>query len=321
MIVAKKKAVGPSVDELVQQALVTLATAEGPVRLTGKGDPPALFANAIGANKEPVARLLDTNTPLVAATGPEKNAPLRLTLTGLKQVLPHLPPEKVGVAAKPVAASLPAVERAIFLNEMVSQSPAAAGELLPLYEEAVAAEKAAAEARATAAAKQREQEEAIQAAIRRWLDLSTQRKKQRVDALLQALEAEGAEAPTPIVVVAQQPAPQSEVPHRPTLPVLHPETEEDRTFRRQMARRLVSAWIDGWDEKKTEARQLLETAIWNVTGFRQIGEAGQQVTFDGTQHEGPAGMFPGDQARVIRPGWALEEEDREIIIAKAVVGT
>ena len=317
----KKKAAGPSVDELVQQALVTLATSEAPVRLTGKGDPPALFANATGANKEPVARLLGSPSPLVVPVGPEKNAPVRLTREGLKQVLPHLPPEKVGGAAKPVAASMPAGERAAFLNEMVSQSPAAAGELLPLYEEAVAAEKAEAEARAVAAAKLREQEEAIQATIRRWLDLSTQRKKQRIDALLRELEAEGAEAPKPVPVAHPEPAPRPEVPHRPTLPVLHPETAEDRTFRRQMARRLVSAWIDGWDEKKTEARQLLETAIWNVTGFRQIGEAGQQVTFDGALHEGPAGLFPGDQARVVRPGWALEDEDREIIIAKAVVGS
>ena len=311
---AKKKATGPSVDGLVSQALVKLATSDGPLRLTGKGDPPALFASGTGANKEAIDRLQSETNPLVKAEGTGKSPPVRLTAAGFRLVLTQLPEDKVGSAAKGVSADLPVAERADFLNEIVGRTPAAAAELLPLYEEAVAAEKADAEARRVAAAQKREREEATQAALRRWLELSGQRKQHRIDALLKELEAEGAKAPDPIL-------PPPPVVERPKPAPIAPETAEDHTFQRQVARRLVSTWIDSWEENKPDARQLLETAIWNVTGFHPIGEVGQKVAFDGERHEGPAGVFTGDPVRIVRPGWTLEEDERVYVVAKAVVTT
>ncbi len=309
------KKTGPSVDELVSQALVKLATTDGPVRLTGKGDPPSLFTSAAGTNKEAIERLQSGQDPLVKTEGTGKSLSVRLSATGFRLALTHLPEDKVGLAAKGVSANLPVAERAEFLNEIVGRTPAAAAELLPLYEEAVAAEKAEADARRVAAAQKREQEEATHAALRRWLELSAQRKQHRIDALLKELEAEGAEVPEP------KPLPPPAEVARPKLASLTPETAEDHTFQRQVARRLVSTWIDSWEENKPDARQLLETAIWNVTGFHPIGEVGQKVVFDGERHEGPAGVFTGDSVRVVRPGWTLEEDERVYVVAKAVVAT
>src|SRR5437868_5257909 len=160
-----KKAAGPSVEELVTRALVTVATADGPVRMSGKGDHPAVFPTTAGGNKDAITRLKYADPPLVTLSGKGKTETIELTAAGFQQVLPHLPEEKVGGLAKGLAAELPPAARVEFLNEIVRRTPPAATELLPVLEEAVAAEKAEAEARAAAAAKRREQEEATRQAV------------------------------------------------------------------------------------------------------------------------------------------------------------
>jgi hypothetical protein len=312
MAAKTKKAAGPSVEEQVSQALVKVATSDVPLRLAGKGDHPPLFAKASTAT----ARLQDEADPLVTVVGTGKAAHVKLTAAGFRQALPHLPEEQVGAAAKELAAGLPAAARVEFLNEIIGRTPAAAAELLPLYEEAVAAEKVEAEARIATAAKRREREEATRQALARWLEVTAQRQRQRVDALRRELEAEGEKAPPPASATHT-----AEVqPSRSPVSQLTPETAEDRDFRRQVARRLVSSWLDTWEMNKPDARQFLETAIWNLSGFRLVGEPGEQATFDGALHEGPAGVFTGDAVRVVRPGWVLEEDDgREYRILKALV--
>jgi hypothetical protein len=311
-----KKAAGPSVEELVTRALVDVATADGPRRMSGKGDHPAVFTTTAGGNKEAIARLKDADPPLVTISGKGKTETVRLTASGFREALPHIPEDKVGGVAKGLAAELPPAARVEFLNEIVRRTPAAAAELLVVLEEAAAVEKAEAEARAAAAAKRREAEEATRKAVARWLSLLEQRQQQRIEALTQELLAEGGKVPE---LAPARRTPEPEPTREPAAPLL-PETAEDTTFRRQVARRLVSSWLEAVEAKKDEARQYLETAIWNMTGFRQVGEAGQHVVFDGAQHDGPAGMFPGDRVRVVRPGWVLEEEDgREYPVLKAVV--
>jgi hypothetical protein len=312
--IAAKKASGPSADELVTKALLTLAAADGPVRLSGKGDPPALFPSATKASKDALARLQDEGHPLLVVVGSGKTATVRLTAAGFRHVLPHLPEETVGGSAKALAAELPPGERVEFLNEVVRRTPPAAPELLPVLEEAVAAEKAEAEARAASAARRRQAEEATRQALDRWNRLLAERQAHRVAALRRELEAEGE---TVGEHVGASPTPQ--VP-TPAAPLPRPESAEDVGFRRQVARRLVSSWLEAVEGRKEEARRFLETAIGNVSGLRQVGEPGERVTFDGAYHEGGAGLFTGTPVRVVRPGWVLEEEDdREYPVLKALV--
>jgi hypothetical protein len=308
-----KKAPGPSVDELVTKALVTLATADGPVRLSGKGDPPALFPSAAGTNKEAIARLKDESNSLLAVIGSGNTATVRLTAAGFRHVLPHLPEEKVGGAAKALASELPAGERVEFLNEVVRRTPVAAAELLPMLEEAVAAEKAETEAKVAAAARRRQAEEATRKAIERWNQLLAERQAQRVAALRKQLEAEGE---TVEEVVRDIP-----LPRVPTsaAPLPRPESAEDVGFRRQVARRLVSAWLESLRLGKPEGRRFLEVAMGNIDGLEPIAEEGQVLSFNGRYHRAETGVPTGSQVRVIRPGWKLVEDGGEYVVEQALV--
>lgn len=136
---AKKAAV--NTDELVKQALVSLATAETPMRLVGKGDHPPLLAGTPAANKDVLARLKDDAAPLIAESGTAKKATVSLTAAGFALVAGAIPEEKVGPAARAIAKALPLAERVAFLQEIVRRTPPAAAELLPVIEAAAAEEK------------------------------------------------------------------------------------------------------------------------------------------------------------------------------------
>lgn len=308
-----KAAAGPSVEELVSGALVAIAIAEAPVRLAGKGEHPAIFSSTSGANKDALAKLKEADPPLVEVAGKGKAETVRLTAAGFQHVLPQLPEEKVGDSAKALAGDLPAAARAEFLDDIVKRSPAAAAALLPMLEEAIAAEKAEQEAKLAAVTKRREAEEATRKALEQWLALQQLQREQRLNALTRELLAEGGKVPE-----MPQPAPAPEGNHKPA--VLKPASADDAAFRRQVARRLVSSWLEAVEANKAEAKQYLETAIWNVSGFKPVGEAGEQVAFDGALHESDDGVSTGSPVRVERPGWLLEEEDgRDYLVLPARV--
>jgi hypothetical protein len=64
----------------------------------------------------------------------------------------------------------------------------------------------------------------------------------------------------------------------------------------------------------------MESALWNVKGFRLIGEPGQRTSFDGRYHDGDPGLFTNDPVQVARPGWVLDEADGgEYVVLKARV--
>jgi hypothetical protein len=308
-----KKASGPSVDEVVRDALLKVATSEIPLRPSGKGDHPALFASTRGANKEALSRCVDEAEPLLAVVGSGKAATVRLTAAGFRHVLPHLPEEKVGGSAKAIAAELPPGERVEFLNEVVRRTPQAAPELLPVLEEAVAAEKAETEARVAAAARRRESDEATRQAVERWNRLLTERQQQRVAALRRELEAEGE---TVEGHVGTSPPPRASA---PAVPLPRPETAEDVGFRRQVARRLVSAWLESLRLGKPEGRRFLEVAMGNIDGLEPIAEEGQLLSFNGQYHRAETGVPTGAQVRVIRPGWKLVEDGGEYVVEQALV--
>jgi hypothetical protein len=304
--VGKKKA---TADELVDEALLKLAVADGPMRLSGKGDPPALFTSA---KKEVTAILKDRAAALVAEAGSGKNAPVQLTAAGFERIAAAVPDDKVGPVAKRLAEAMPVGERVAFLHRIVGRTPLATAELVPVLEAALAEEKVESEKRAAEAAKRREAETASLAALKRWEAAIEAHKQARIAALRRELAAEGADA--------DEPLPATPKPRAPTAPPPAPTTPEEKDFRRNVARRLVSAWVEAWDAKKPDAREYLESAIWNVAGFRQVGQPEEQTKFDGRYHEGAAGLFPGDAARIVRPGWVLEEEDdREYVVLKALL--
>jgi hypothetical protein len=306
-----KKPDPTAVDALVTNALLTLATADAPRRLVGKGDHPALLTGKTGANKDALDRIQDAANPLAVAEGKAKTETARLTAAGFRTVLPHLPEDRVGPAAKALAGTLPTAERVAFLQDVVSRTPVASAELLPEYEAAVAAEKAEAEARAKEAEARREREERAKQAMVRWLELGEQRKKQRVEALLAELKAEG---------WAEAGGGNGPVVPPPPRPPLAPATPEEKGFRREVIRRLAAQWREAVEDRRDEPARFMEAGIGNVRGVRQIGAAGEATKFDGEFHEADEGVSTGAPVRVERPGWLIDEDDdRQHVILKAKV--
>jgi hypothetical protein len=311
--VGKKKAAADTGD-LVKQALLTIATADGPVRLSGKLGHPAVFASAAGANKAAIARLKDGAQPLVAETGSGKTLTVKLTPHGFETIADAVPEEKVGPLARGLAGSLPPQERVAFLQEVVRRTPLATAELLPVLVAAIAEEKEEAEARAAAEAKRRVAEAASLAALERWKAVIAERRQRRVESLRRELAAEGAdpdERLTPVEATAGRPKPRGHA--------VEPNGPEDVGFRRQVARRLVSSWLESIRLNKPEARRFMEVAIGNIEGLEQLADEGERVRFDGTYHRCDTAVSTGTPVTVVRPGWKLAEDGGEYIIEQALV--
>ncbi len=307
---AKKPAV--DTDALITQALLTVATADRPPRLAGKGDSPALFQSKTGANKAPIEAIAS----FVTVTGKGADEAVQLTAAGFTKIAGLLPEDRVGSAAKAVAGTLPTSERVAFLQDIVSRTPVAAAELLPEYEAAVTAEKVEAEARAKETEARREREERAKQAMVRWLELGEQRKQQRVAALLAELKAEGWAGATG---GGDSVAPQPKLPVEPLTP-LTPSTLEEKGFRREVIRRLAAQWREAVEDRRDEPARFLEAGIGNVRGVRQIGTTGETTKFDGEFHEADEGVSTGAAVRVERPGWLIDEDDdRQHVILKARV--
>lgn len=295
-------------DNLVHQALLKIALSEAPLRLTGKGED-AIFASASAASKAAMAVLKAERQPLIVEGGTGKNLSVSLTQAGFERIREAIPAEKLLPVVERFGRELPPPERVSFLQWLIQRQPEACAPLLPLLEEALAAERADIDRQTRARAQERAAENATLAALKRWETLLIERKRQRARFLKQQLQAEGVEEE---LVESPPPARQRD-PVRPDEP-------EDEAFQRNVARRLVSSWVDAWESQKKDAREFLESAIWNISGFRSLGEVGQAVRFDGRYHDGGAGLFTNDPVRIVRPGWILDEaNEHEYIIQKALV--
>jgi hypothetical protein len=82
---------------------------------------------------------------------------------------------------------------------------------------------------------------------------------------------------------------------------------------------LAAAWRDAWIAQKNEGRDYLESAMWNIRGFRMVGEVDARTAFDGRYHESDASVFTGDAVRILRPGWLLKEDEGDYVALKAAV--
>ncbi len=316
---AKSKAPAVSVEDRVRQALRTLAESEGEMRLSGRGESPPLLDGTPTAIKTVVEKLKNASRPLVVIRAEGRTEYVRLTAEGFAEVFSALSPDQVVTVAKRVGGGLPIDKRVGFYDDVVRRVPEAAVGLLEEQRAAVEAEKADAETRLAAAAKRREVEEATRQALREWERLQDERRRVRVETLRRELEIEGEKvATTGPTVPPTAPTPTEA---RPPVSRLRAETKEDLTFRRQMARRLVSSWLEAWEMGKDEGRQFVETAIWNTAGFRIVGEVGDEVEFDSELHESPEGMSTGAAAKIVRPGWVMDEEDGgTYLVLPALVG-
>jgi hypothetical protein len=312
--VAKKAATTVDTDDVVSKALVTLATAEGPMRLVGKGEHPALFPSAAGANKAALERIKEPNRPLIVEVGSGRTAVAQFTPAGFEFVASRLPEEQVGQAALKFARTLQSEEQVDFLQTFLPRFPQAAPELAPLLAEAVSRQNAEVQARIESERRRAERAETVRAAFERCMANLNALRSSRIEELQQLLIAAGGNVPVAHPEQTQGTKPST----RPPAP--SPDSDEDRDFRRDMAERLVSSWRDAVTLKKEEAKQFLETALENISGIRRIGEVGDQVPFDGALHENIPGVFTNHPVRVTRSGWALEEaDDREYVIQKAQV--
>ncbi len=299
------KKVLDSDDDILKNELLSLATAEGPRRLIGAGDHPPLF-KATAAERRVAKTCTDSSPPLVTVEGSARKATVRLTAAGFNLIADKMPPEAVGPRAKEIAEGLPTADRIEFLQSVVARAPIATADLLPVLEAAVADERADREAESARQAKLLAAEEASLAALEKWKATLERRRQDKIAALKQQLAALG-ESSEGVEVSP------------PEEPIVNPSAPEDFDFRRQTARRLVSSWLEAWRMDKAEAREFLEAAIGNLSGVRQIGEEGETAAFDGAHHQSNRPVRDSEPVKVIRPGWVLDDERGEYMLAPAEV--
>lgn len=96
--------------------------------------------------------------------------------------------------------------------------------------------------------------------------------------------------------------------------------EDSQEFVRNVARRIVSAWVEAADKGMDQARNALEVVLGNVAAIEPIGEEGETTEFDPGVHECVAAIAPGTTVSVQRPGWLLNERAGvEYVVKKALV--
>ncbi len=300
-----------SVEELVLHALKLVAT--NPKAKWLGASAKALFSTKDANHEAAIAECTKPAAPLLKQVGQCGE----LTTAGFERVTQALSAEEVAALAKATAEKMPPAERVAFLQGVIGRTSTAAAELTPLLEEAVAAKGAALAAETAAKAKQAAEAVANRAALARALELSKQDHENELNAVRRLWEALGQKA--------------SELPPHQPMPVVNakpqtgtapePKTAAEKDFRRDVANQLVASWRAAWDAKKDEPRDYLESAMWNVSDLRLVGEPGTALEFDGRYHECKSPVSSGETVRVVRPGWVLEEGDRDYVLLKTVVET
>lgn len=87
------------------------------------------------------------------------------------------------------------------------------------------------------------------------------------------------------------------------------------TFKRSVARELVANWSRA---EHPEAKSGL-ARVMIALGLQAIGGAGDQVVFNGRAHLSEDGLFPGDPAVIVEPGWMISDDGGELLLQKAKV--
>lgn len=87
---------------------------------------------------------------------------------------------------------------------------------------------------------------------------------------------------------------------------------------RDLHRILAQELVFGLKPGLSDAGHAALTGALRAGGVEQIGKPGQRVAFAGRLHDGP-GLFQGDDAVVVEPGWLIRDEDGEYLLARAKV--
>lgn len=302
-------------DEVVRKGLIDLAAADGPRRLLGKGDYPAIF-DVKRAGKPAEAACLDPAAPLVTVAGTGKKAAATLTAAGVLTVADGVPADRIGPVVAAVAGPIPPAERIAFLEGVVEKAPAARAALLPLLETAAAEERADRASRFERDARRHAAEVAGIAAAERWVAVIRQRiEDETADLVARLAYLRGAASSQTVVVPAPTPVPAPDGLGPAPVPV----TRDDNSYRRQVAHRLVSVWLEACRLGKDEPRRFIEAALANVVGISPVGEPGDEVPFDGARHSLSRSLGDRAEVRVVRPGWVLEDDDGEHVLTPALV--
>lgn len=307
----KPPAAPKSVEELVQHAL-KLAATNPKAKWTGTSAA-ALFNTKEANYDAAIAECMKSDAPLLK----QVDKVGELTAAGFERIATQLSEEEVVPVVKAMAERMSAVDRVAFFEGAISRTPNTAAELTPLLEEAVVAKSAELEATAAAKAKQAAAAAANRAALERALELSKQDFQNEINAVKRQWEALGqklndlpAHKPAPAPTHTESDQPQSRQ---------QPQSAEEKGFRREVAQQLAESWRAAWNDDKHEGRDYLEAAMWNVEGLRMIGEKDSRVAFNAREHECGTPAFPGDMVKIVRPGWLVEDGERDHIVIKALV--
>lgn len=310
-------------EKLVQHALKTAAT-NPDANWTGKSAS-ALFNTKEDNHQAAIGECTSSTAPLLTQAGTRG----KLTAAGFEKIASELsgeearaaydrlreelPDEQVGVAARVMARSLDTSERVEFIQGVIRRTPLASTELVPLLEEAVAAEKAESAARIAAAEKRRVAEDAAKAALDRAKELIEERRKNRIDALRREWEAEGENT---------KDLPQNDGKGNSSTQteLAAPVTAADKDYRKLVSAQLAEMWRQSREKNKVEAAEYLGAALWNIRGLRREGQEKETVKFNGRYHQSSAPVFTDDPVRVLRSGWVLVEgEHADVVLLKCVV--
>lgn len=304
------------------QAVARFLQSEVPLKLKGKGD--TIFPTVSGVQKLAMERCINGEPAWLIVRKEGKVEVVSVTADGFTAAVPFLNSDTLGSAAAKFAPSIAsATARITFLEDIVHATPAAVVELQPLLDAALVEQRQEREREEAAQIARRAKEQAILEAMERWKASQVLQKDERISALKRALAAEGVTISDGVTGPGETPkGPTEKIPPPigPKISVSDPITDGDYAYRRDVARQLAGSWQATWQPDRPEIRDFLESAMWNVHGFQMIGAEGDTVTFEGRLHEGEAGLFTGDKAQVVRPGWVLNEgEDAEHVVLKAFV--
>jgi len=95
----------------------------------------------------------------------------------------------------------------------------------------------------------------------------------------------------------------------PTGATPQPKTEEDVDFQRRICIELAETL-----KQQPEARDAIEQAFYACGGMEPVGEPGETVEFDGSEHESKNRFHRGDSARVLRRGWRYRAPTGEVLL-------
>ena len=326
-----KKAATPKAIDLdaeVKKALLTIATADGPMRFAKKaGGNPSLFAGPGGAEAKRVIPACTTgDDPLTKIVGKDKEEKIALTLAGVTKVFDTLlasnPPaptlirvlddvmnglpdadraEKLSGFVKRGALKMPAEARIEYLRDESRLGLIPAEQLDELL---TSAEAEAAEARREAARKKKAADEEYLRCLEVAKQSILREQQGEVELLKELLKMAGWTA---------------ELDRFEPITLPFPTDGNVNELRQAYADIIAGIWYHNASRGNRELEQGFRNVLRNVGNIAMVGDPGEEVAFEPVYHECKSGGVTGQPMRVVYSGWVLNEAGGEYVIRKAIV--